>query len=155
MRPSSHIVRRLSSAAAAAARARLPASFTLQTRVQDTDLQGHINNVKYYEFMDTAICTYSAQHGDKLEANWRFIAETGLKYKRPARHPDPVEVRFGTKAVGNSSVEYEVGMFDTAGELLAEGKFVHVYVSTEGRPHRIPDVSRQLLDSIAILPEEE
>lgn len=66
-----------------------------------------------------------------------------------------MEVRFGTKAVGNSSVEYEVGMFDTAGELLAEGKFVHVYVSTEGRPHRIPDVSRQLLDSIAILPEEE
>ena len=137
-----------------ASRARLPASFTLQTRVQDTDLQGHINNVKYYEFMDTAICTYSAENGDNLEDNWRFIAETGLKYRRPARYPDPVEVRFGTKFVGNSSVEYEVGMYNTSGELLADGKFVHVYVSTEGRPHRIPDMSRKLLDSISVLPDE-
>ena len=62
--------------------------------------------------------------------------------------------RFGTKFVGNSSVEYEVGMYNTSGELLADGKFVHVYVSTDGRPHRIPDMSRKLLDSISVLPDE-
>ena len=145
------VCRRLTRAfSSAVSRASLPGTFTLQTRVQDTDLQGHINNVKYYEYMDTAICTWSAMHGDSLEDNWRFIAETGLTYRRPAVWPDSVEVRFGTKHVGNSSVEYKVGMFNTDGQLLADGKFVHVYVSKDGRPHRIPDVSRKLLDSLAI-----
>jgi acyl-CoA thioester hydrolase len=127
---------------------RLPASFTIQTRVQDTDLQGHVNNVKYYEFMDTAICSWSEKKGDTLKDNWRFIAETGLRYLHPSQFPDDVEVRFGTKHVGNSSVEYEVEMFNPSGDMLVNGKFVHVYVSKEGKPHPIPEFSRSLLNSI-------
>ena len=131
-------------------RQRFSASFTLQSRVQDTDLMGHINNTAYYAYMDTAICTWSANSGDNLEDNNRFVAETGLRYHLPAKYPDPVEVCFGTKHIGNSSVEYAVAMFNSEQELLADGKFVHVYVSKEGRPHRIPDVSRKILESIAL-----
>jgi acyl-CoA thioester hydrolase len=132
---------------------RLPATFTIQTRVQDTDLQGHINNVKYYEFMDTAICSWSQAGGDNLKHNWRFIAETGLRYRMPAHYPDNVEVRFGTSNVGNSSVEYQVEMYNEKDELLVDGKFVHVYVTKAGKPHRIPEVSRALLNSIGIASE--
>ena len=103
---------------------------------------------------DAAICVEC--YAETLGNNWRFIAET-VTYRRPAVWPDSVEVRFGTKHVGNSSVEYKVGMFNTNGQLLADGKFVHVYVSKDGRPHKIPDVSRRLLDSLAIAsqPAEE
>jgi acyl-CoA hydrolase len=55
--------------------------------------------------------------------------------------------------VGNSSVEYQVEMYNEQDELLVDGKFVHVYVTKAGKPHRIPEVSRALLNSIGIASE--
>ncbi len=55
------------------------------------------------------------------------------------------------QTIGNSSATYKVGMFaQSSRQLLASGKFVHVYVTKEGRPTRIPDANRQLLQSIEI-----
>lgn len=75
----------------------LPASYVIQTRVQDTDLQGHINNVNYYAFMDSAIVGWSVSQGDVLAETPRFIAETGLRYITPGQYPEPVDVRFGVQ----------------------------------------------------------
>ena len=53
------------------------------------------------------------------------------------------------QTIGNTSVQYSVGMFsESSKKLLASGKFVHVFVSAAGRPLRIPDEARALLESI-------
>ena len=53
--------------------------------------------------------------------------------------------------LGTSSVTYTVGMFaDSCKKLLASGKFVHVYVTPEGRPVPIPQDTKELLQSIAL-----
>jgi acyl-CoA thioester hydrolase len=69
----------------------------LRVQVQDTDLLGHINNVNYYSFMDSAICGWAAANGDHVEATPRYVVETGLCYHAPAFYPDGVEVRFGVQ----------------------------------------------------------
>jgi acyl-CoA thioester hydrolase len=71
----------------------LPAHRLIPTRVQDTDLLGHINNVNYYAFMDSAICDWSAAHGDRVADVPRYVVETGLRYHAPAFYPEVIEVR--------------------------------------------------------------
>ena len=129
----------------------LKASFQVPTRVQDTDLMGHINNVNYYAFMDTAICSWSMDRAANLSEEPRFIAATGLKYLSPCLYPETVVVEFGTEHIGTSSVKYQVGMFAKSDDrLLASGHFVHVYVDAQGRPTPISPPTRSILESIQI-----
>ena len=75
----------------------LPAHRLIPTRVQDTDLLGHVNNVNYYAFMDSAICDWSAANGDNVADAPRYVVETGLVYHASAHYPEIIEVRFGVK----------------------------------------------------------
>ena len=134
-----------------------PARFKIQTRVQDTDLQGHLNNVNYYAFMDTAICGWCTEQGDNLYGNPRFIAETGLTYHSPAMYPETIVVTFGASHIGTSSVKYNVEILSEGdgengnGErLLCSGHFVHVYVNDNGRPTPMNAQTLTILDSIRI-----
>jgi acyl-CoA thioester hydrolase len=130
----------------------LPASFQIHTRVQDTDLMGHINNVNYYAFMDTAICNWSISRGDDLPNTPRFIAETGLKYHAPAQYPETIEVSFGVDHLGCSSVKYKVAMISCDDQrLLVSGHFVHVYVDKNGRPTPMTKKTREMLESIVVV----
>ena len=143
----------------AAARPPLPvpadfaASHLIETRVQDTDLQGHINNVHFYSFMDSGINGWAMAAGDDFATAPRYVVENGLSYHHPGVYPSVIDVRFGVRHLGSSSVEYHCGMFDQASEvLLASGKFVHVFVSIEP-PHRpvdIPGHVRSILESIRL-----
>ena len=130
---------------------RLPASYQIETRVQDTDLMGHINNVNFYAFMDTAICNWSISRGDDLPNTPRFIAETGLKYHSPALYPETIEVSFGVDHLGSSSVKYKVAMFSSKDQrLLTSGHFVHVYVDKNGKPSPMTKQTREMLESITL-----
>ena len=129
----------------------LKASFNVPTRVQDTDLMGHINNVNYYAFMDTAICSWSMEKAANLKEEPRFIAETGLTYHSPCLYPETIVVEFGTEYIGNSSVKYQVGMFSKVDDrCLCTGHFIHVYVKEDGRPTPISIPTRNILESIQI-----
>ncbi len=79
----------------------LPAHRLIPTRVQDTDLLGHINNVNFYAFMDSAICDWCAARGDRVADVPRYVVETGLRYHAPAFYPEVIEVRFGVEVRTN------------------------------------------------------
>ena len=99
---------------------------------------------------DTAICSWAAEHGDHVSEQPRYVVETGLRYHAPCKHPENVTVRFGLRKLGNSSVEYQVAMFDSSEVLLAEGKFVHVYIGMGEKPVRIPDSVRSWMNDIVV-----
>lgn len=107
------------------------------TRWMDNDLYGHVNNVVYYSFFDTAVNAHLIEAGALDIHSGEVIGlviETHCNYFSPLAFPQAVEAGLRVAHVGRSSVRYEVGLF-AAGQALcaAAGHFVHVYVDRQTR----------------------
>ena len=115
----------------------------ITTRWMDNDVYGHVNNVVYYSYFDTAVNQYLIEAGALDIARSPVIGlvvETQCRYASPIAFPDFVTAGIRVARIGRSSVRYEIGLFrnedDTA---AAEGHFVHVYVDRgTNRPTALP-----------------
>jgi acyl-CoA thioester hydrolase len=126
---------------------------SIGTRWMDNDVYGHVNNVVYYSWFDTAVNRFlmtggvlDIEHGKVIG----LVIETQCNYFAPVAFPDQIWVGVGVSKLGNSSVRYDVGIFRGEDESAsAQGHFVHVYVDREKRkPTAIPDDMRILLSTI-------
>ncbi|MBV7255443.1 acyl-CoA thioesterase [Pacificimonas sp. WHA3] len=124
------------------------------TRWSDNDVYGHVNNVVYYGWFDTAVNAHlieagllDIEHGTVIG----LVVETGCQYAAALAFPQTVEAGIRVARLGNSSVRYEVGIFaEGEQEPAAEGFFVHVYVDRETRrPVNVPDDWRAALSALA------
>lgn len=113
------------------------------TRWMDNDAYGHINNVVYYSFFDTAVNGHLIDEGAlQIETSpvIGLVVETHCNFFASLAFPQAVEAGLRVAQVGRSSVRYEIGLFG-AGEPLtaAAGHFVHVYVDRDTRrPTALP-----------------
>lgn len=128
---------------------------TIATRWMDNDIYGHVNNVIYYSWFDTAVNQFLIANGAlDIERSpvIGLVIETQCNYFAPLAFPDRVTIGVRVTKLGNSSVRYEVGVFrEDEEEVAAQGHFVHVYVSRDTRrPVAIPDTMRVLLQSIQV-----
>jgi acyl-CoA thioester hydrolase len=123
----------------------------ITTRWMDNDVYGHVNNVIYYSYFDTAVNRFLIDHaqldihgGDGVY----FVVESGCSYFSPIAFPDILHIGVRVARIGTSSVRYELGVFrNNETSACAEGHFVHVYVDRHaGRSIPIPDASRRILD---------
>lgn len=136
-----------------AARAEFAHFLPIPTRWMDNDAYGHVNNVVYYSFFDTAVNRFLIDRGVlRIDSSpvIGLVVETGCRFHRPLAFPDAIEVGVRVAHLGTSSVRYELGIFrqgdDTAS---AEGHFVHVYVDRDARtPTPLPPDLRAALESI-------
>lgn len=126
---------------------------TIPTRWMDNDVYGHINNVVYYSYFDTAVNAYLIEQG-ALDIEQGpvigLVVETHCNFFSPLAFPQTVEAGVCVSQIGTSSVRYEIGLF-AAGEALtaAHGHFVHVYVDRENRkPTALPNALRLALEKI-------
>jgi len=116
---------------------------TIGTRWMDNDVYGHVNNVVYYSFFDTAVNGHLIDAGAlQIESSpvIGLVIETQCNYFSSLTYPQAVDAGLRVPHVGRSSVRYEVGLF-AAGEPLcaAAGHFVHVYVDrATRRPVALP-----------------
>lgn len=128
------------------------------TRWMDNDVYGHVNNVVYYSWFDTAVNGYLIDsgaidiHGGAVIG---LVVETQCNYFSPLAFPDPVLAGIRVAQVGSSSVRYEVGLFsgkpgDPAAELTAaRGHFIHVYVDKQTRrPTHLPPQLLNVLETL-------
>jgi acyl-CoA thioester hydrolase len=127
---------------------------TIPTRWKDNDVYGHVNNVEYYSFFDTVINAWLIEEGGLDIHAGRTIgvcAESRCRFLASVAFPDPVEAGLRVGHLGNSSVRYEIGLFDGEGRPLAEGDFVHVFVDRQTRrPEPIPEGMRACLERIRV-----
>jgi len=110
---------------------------SITTRWMDNDAYGHVNNVVYYSFFDTAVNRYLIEAG-ALDIHRGevigLVVETRCNYFEPLEFPQPVEAGLGVAQLGKSSVRYEIGLFARGAPLAAAaGHFVHVYVDRASR----------------------
>ena len=130
------------------------ATYRISTRWEDEDVYGHVNNVKYYSYFDTAVNGYlMAATGTDIRKLpvYGIVAETSCRFLRELRFPDDVIAGLAVTKLGNSSVVYEIALFQGDDqEPAAVGRFVHVYVSGENRDVTpIPDQIRAVLKPLA------
>lgn len=127
----------------------------LDTRWHDNDIYGHINNVTYYSYFDSAINTYLIQQGGlDIHAGEvvGFVVSSSCDYFAPIAFPDAIEVGLRVARVGNSSVQYELAIFrQDELQACAVGKVVHVFVEREhNRATPIPRGLRQALEALLL-----
>ena len=126
----------------------------ITTRWHDNDHYGHVNNVVYYAYFDTAV------NGFLIEASGTdirdlpaigIVAETSCRFLRELSFPDMVWAGLALERLGNSSVVYRIGLFrNDETEPAALGRFVHVYVdAATRRPVTVPAPIRAALAAIA------
>lgn len=129
----------------------------IDTRWADNDAYGHVNNVVYYAWFDTAVNAYLIEQG-ALDihdgAMIGLVVETHCNYFSPVVFPQAVEVGIRVASLGSSSVRYELGIFtaDASGKFevcAAKGHFIHVYVDQQTRrPVQIPLTLKTVLKKI-------
>lgn len=127
----------------------------LATRWMDNDVYGHVNNVQYYSYFDTAVNHYLIQsgwldiHGGDVVG---LVVETRCSYAASVAFPDELDVGLRVEKIGNSSVRYGIAIFRRGEDLAAaEGHFIHVYVDRRSNaPVRVPDALREVLAPLVV-----
>jgi acyl-CoA thioester hydrolase len=126
----------------------------ISTRWMDNDVYGHVNNVVYYSWFDTAVNAHLIEQGaldiDRGETIG-LVIETQCNYFAPLAFPQTVEAGIRVAKLGKSSVRYEVGLYAQGAELAAaQGHFIHVYVDRQNRrPVPLPEKLRTVLETLA------
>jgi acyl-CoA thioester hydrolase len=109
----------------------------IATRWSDNDVYGHINNVAYFSYFDTAVNSYLISAGAidiHAGATIGLVVQTHCDYFSPLEFPQTLEAGLRVSQRGTSSVRYEIGLFAYGAELsAAAGHFVHVYVDRATR----------------------
>ena len=117
------------------------------TRWSDNDVYGHVNNVVYYSWFDTAVNGLLIERGALDIHDTRpgsvigLVVETRCNYFAPLSFPQTVVAGIRVAHTGSSSVRYEVALFpaDSSQPCAAKGHFVHVYVDrATRRPAPLP-----------------
>ena len=127
----------------------------IHTRWMDNDVYGHVNNVVYYSWFDTAVNAHLIEQGalDIHHGNTiGLVIETQCNYFAPLAFPQTIEAGIRVGKLGSSSVRYEVGLFAQGEELCAaRGHFVHVYVDRETRRPvaALPESLKTVLETLA------
>lgn len=126
---------------------------SITTRWGDNDVYGHVNNVVYYSWFDTAVNAHLIEHGAlDIEGGGTIglVVETGCSYFAPLAFPQTIEAGIRVAHMGSSSVRYEVGLFAAGAPLsAAAGHFIHVYVDRSSRrPVGLPAQLRSVLQTL-------
>ena len=116
-----------------------PYALTITTRWHDNDVYGHVNNVQYYAFFDTAVNRYLIERkvlDIHCGAVIGLVVETSCRYFAPIAFPDLVVAAVRVDHLGNSSVRYAIGLFRAAERSTGAGA---AELSTEGAAERSTD----------------
>ena len=125
----------------------------IATRWMDNDHYGHVNNVAYYSFFDTAV------NGFLIEASGTdirdlpaigIVAESSCQFLSAISFPDTVHAGLAIERLGTSSIVYSIALFRGEEDApCAVGRFVHVYVDRNTRrPVPIPGPIREVVEAL-------
>ena len=127
----------------------------LQTRWDDNDVYGHVNNVVYYAYFDTVINRFLIDEAGLdvvADALIGVCVESQCRFLTSVSFPDRIEAGLRVGKLGTSSVRYELGIFRVGNdEPCAVGHFVHVFVDrATRRPMPVPGHLRAALSGLVV-----
>lgn len=129
--------------------------YPITTRWSDNDIYGHVNNVTYYAYFDTAANRYLIEEGGLDISDGSivgFVVNSGCEYHAPITYPESIEASLRVDRLGNSSVQYGIAIFrEGEQKAAAHGHFVHVFVErAKNQAVPIPQHLRAALERLLI-----
>lgn len=118
----------------------------------EMDAFGHVNNVAYFRWLETARMHYlraiGITHPDEQNGSGLLLAETTCTFLKPLHFPDTVTVRTGVDHVGNTSFRMRYEVLSEAVGLAATAVSVQVMFDYNARSKTpVPaDVRGRILD---------
>ena len=131
--------------------AHAPHRYACRVRWSDVDVFGHVNNVKYFEYVQEARIGFLndlAEDSLAGEATW-VLARQDVEYKRPMLfRSDPYAITTAVTRIGRSSYELRADIVD--GEvLMARARTVVVaFDQATQRSRAMTDVERAALEAV-------
>lgn len=127
----------------------------IPTRWMDNDVYGHVNNVTYYSYFDTTANLYLIHHcglDPQRSEIVGFVVSSQCDYLSSLQFPMLLEGGLRVNRLGNSSVEYGIGVFAKGSQKASAcGKFVHVFVDrTNNKSVPIPENYRYGLSKLLV-----
>lgn len=121
----------------------------------DNDTYGHVNNVTYYSYFDTAVNEHLVRAGGldiRHAPAIGLVVENSCRFHRPLTFPDTIDAGLRVARLGNSSVTYEIALFRAGDDApAATGRFVHVWVErATQRPTPVPERIRAALETLVV-----
>lgn len=131
-----------------------PFQTAITTRWMDNDIYGHINNVAYYSYFDSAANLLLIREGGLDIARGDtigLVVESHCTYHAPLAYPQLLRAGVRIDKLGTRAVTYGIAIFDETDPLAAaHGHFVHVFVDRATRtPVPIPPPLRAALERFA------
>ena len=121
----------------------------------DNDQYGHVNNVTYYSYFDTATNKFLINQGGLDVQNGKqigYIVDSHCQYYAPIAYPETITVGLSVERIGTSSVTYLLAIFKEGEEQAsAQGSMTHVFVGrVTGKPEPIEAEMRAALESLLV-----
>ena len=126
----------------------------ITTRWMDNDVYGHVNNVTYYSYFDSAANLFLIREGG-LDIHAAdvigVVVESACQYHAALAYPQELRAGVRVDKLGVRSVTYGIAIFAaTDDDAAAHGHFVHVFVDRTTRtPVAIPANLRAALAAIS------
>jgi acyl-CoA thioester hydrolase len=121
----------------------------MEVRWADVDSRQHVNNARYFTYMEQARARYFERlgvwDGKDLEQWGSVVAETSCTFIKPIFYGQRIKVGVRTTRLGDKSMEMAYSLQDEAtGGELARGISIQVsYDYGQGRAIRVPDNWRE------------
>src|SRR5262245_21103806 len=116
-----------------------------RVRYAETDKMGVVYYANYFVWMEVGRTDYCKTVGfsyrdmERDHANMA-VADASCRYIAPARYDDEILIRTSIERLNRRVVTFLYSISNTTtGQLLAEGKTVHITVSKEGKTCSIPE----------------
>ena len=136
-------------------------STPLRVRWAEVDPQSIVFNGHYLNYADVGITEYFRAMGQAYDAETGvkgadfFAVRTLLEYKSPARFDEILDVHVRIARLGNSSMQFEIGIY-REDELLVTGEVVYVHADQQSRqPTPVPDSFRAAVRQFETSPPQE
>lgn len=125
-------------------------SHPLRVRWSEADMQGIVFNGHYLNYADVGISEYFRElrtlaDSTGITGSEFFAVRTLLEYQSPAQFDDLLDVYVRISRLGNSSMDFTIGIFRD-NELLVTGEIVYVRADMDSRrPQAIPQAFRDAI----------
>jgi len=135
----------------------VPFVHRLRVRFHECDPQGVVFNAHYFAYFDVALTEMWREafgsYGEVVDSGTDVVVvEASATFRAPARFDDELDVGLGVDRLGTTSMTMGATIHRD-GELLVEGRMVHVFVDTATMAKRqIPDWLRTGLETYASSP---
>jgi acyl-CoA thioester hydrolase len=107
--------------------------FALQTRFNDYDSKGHVNNAVYLTYFELGRVQAWLAAGGEVDGDF-ILAEARISYRSPALMGDPLELEVTTAEIRTKAWVWRYRVIDPRDErLVAEGETVQVMFDYEAR----------------------